>query len=278
MIVTWSRGTADHNMPEELLVALGDCTRAHPWWQARAALTVALLRRIGVPPRARLLDAGCGWGVTLEAVARHGYDADGMDISRRVLERLDQPGRRLIEADIEQELREVVDPYDAVLALDVLEHLDDDRGAIRRLLGLVRLGGWLIVSVPALPELYSEFDAVQGHRRRYVPETLRAAFDGAPISSLTTFWWGAWMVPLLRRRMRRRPPAVAPGPDTSDVADSLQTYRRYLRLPSWPGPSFMRLAFACEEKLAVSQRLSIGTSLFAFARKEAAPAPGSASR
>ena len=59
----------------------------------------------------------------------------------------------------------------------MIEHLDDDAAALASLGRLVRPGGTLIVSVPALPELFSEFDQVQGHRRRYQPDDLRAAFD-----------------------------------------------------------------------------------------------------
>jgi SAM-dependent methyltransferase len=254
-------------MPQELLTELGERTRAHPWWQARASLTAALLKRLQVLPPARVLDAGCGWGVTLDALEARGYRVDGLDISRPALERLDRPDRRLIEADLQADLPEVEPLYDAVLALDVIEHLDDDRAAVRRLLALVRPGGWLVVSVPALPELFAEFDAVQGHRRRYLPETLRAAFEDMPATSLQTFWWGAWMVPLVRFQRRGRGTVHASGPGMAGPAASLRIYRRYLRLPPRPGPLLMRLAFSFEKRFALSRRLSTGTSLFAIARR-----------
>jgi 2-polyprenyl-3-methyl-5-hydroxy-6-metoxy-1,4-benzoquinol methylase len=267
MITTWSRGSAEHNMPEELLVELTELTHAHPWWHARAKLTRSLLHRLGLRPPSHILDAGCGWGITLEHLERVGYRVDGMDISRRALELLDRPGRALFEADLEAELPEITSPYEAVLALDVLEHLDDDHGAARRLLGLVRPGGWLIVSVPALPELHSEFDEVQGHRRRYLPETLRAVFDGAPLASLETFWWGSWMVPILRRQRRQRISAPVSTEAGGVDHSSVRTYREYLELPPWPGPALLRLAFACERLPALAKRLRVGTSLFAVARR-----------
>ena len=121
--------------------------------------------------RPHILDVGCGWGVTLEALEKSGYHVLGMDISRRTLESLDRPDRRLVEADLANPWQ-IAAASDAVLALDVIEHLDDDRAAVARLEMLVRPGGVLIVSVPALPDLFSEFDAIQGHRRRYLPETL----------------------------------------------------------------------------------------------------------
>ena len=82
MIEHWSEGVADLNMAEEILVDLAGTIRRHPWWQARAALTLALLKTLQVVPPARVLDAGCGWGVTLDALEKQGYQATGMDVSR----------------------------------------------------------------------------------------------------------------------------------------------------------------------------------------------------
>ena len=87
-------------MDEAILVDLAGLIERHPWWTARAALTLKLLDRLGVRPPARVLDAGCGWGVTLSALERRGHEAVGLDVSRRALERLDAPGRSLVEADL----------------------------------------------------------------------------------------------------------------------------------------------------------------------------------
>jgi SAM-dependent methyltransferase len=261
MIETWSEGSAEAHMPEEVLVDLGGLVRRHPWWEARSRLTLALLDRLGVRPPARVLDAGCGWGTTLEALERAGYRAAGMDVSRRMLERLDcdRPDRRLFVADLTQPLPDGIEAFDAVLALDVIEHIDDDRGAVSRLSELVRPGGLVIVSVPALPRFFTEFDAIQGHRRRYLPETLRAAFDGSELEVERTFWWGRWLVPVLGRQRRK-----SKGRGGESAAE---TYRRYLTLPPWPGPAVMRLGFAMEQSRALGGRLHTGTSLFAVARR-----------
>ena len=72
MIVTWSKGAADDNMPEDLLLAVFEKVRRHPWWQARARLAVAILQKESVLPPARVLEAGCGWGTNLEALAKAG--------------------------------------------------------------------------------------------------------------------------------------------------------------------------------------------------------------
>jgi SAM-dependent methyltransferase len=259
VITTWSEGCADENMAESILVELAGVVRAHPWWRARARLTLALLERLGVRVPARVLDAGCGWGTTLEALERRGYHAAGMDISRRTLEQLDRPGRALYVADLTRELAAGDGGFDAVLALDVIEHIDDDCAALARLGNLARPGGVVIVSVPALPEFFTEFDEIQGHRRRYLPATLRAAFDASGLSVEQVFWWGQWLIPMLRRQRRRRR-GVAGEPAAA-------TYRRYLKLPPWPAPLALALGFALEHKKALDGKLQTGTSLFACARR-----------
>jgi 2-polyprenyl-3-methyl-5-hydroxy-6-metoxy-1,4-benzoquinol methylase len=260
MIATWTEGHADEHMDEAILVELGSAVRRHPWWMARARLTIGVLERAGLRPHARVLDAGCGWGVTLEALERRGYKVTGLDVSRRALDGLDRPDRELVVADLTQPLPGSVTPFDAVLALDVIEHLDDDREAVARLGELARPGGGVVVvSVPARPDLFSEFDEVQGHRRRYLPETLRAAFQGTGLELESIFWWGAWLEPMLRRRRSRRIARTSESP--------ARTYARYLRLPPWPGPWVLRAGFALEHSRALGQRLGTGTSLFAVARR-----------
>jgi 2-polyprenyl-3-methyl-5-hydroxy-6-metoxy-1,4-benzoquinol methylase len=132
LIISCSKGKADDNMPESILAKLSGIVRSHPWWQARAELTLALFCQLGIEPPARVLDVGCGWAVTLEALESRGYSVVGLDVSRRTLERVDRPDRTLIEADTTQPLPDEIEPFDVVLALDVIEHLDDDRQAIQR--------------------------------------------------------------------------------------------------------------------------------------------------
>ena len=260
VITTWSQGIADDHMAESILVDLAALIHCHPWWNARSNLTSALLCRLGVKPPARVFDAGCGWGTTLESLEFHGFKVTGMDVSRRALEILDRPDRDLIQADLAYPIPNCADLYDAVLALDVIEHIDDDHDAITKLGQIVRPGGWVIVSVPARPDLWTEFDEIQGHRRRYLPETLKAAFEGGPLELDRFFWWGQWLLPLIRMQ---RSKAKRRGTAES----STEIYRRYLKLPPWPGPLVLKAGFAMEQRKALDGKLQTGTSLFAVARR-----------
>ncbi|MGB8354454.1 MAG: class I SAM-dependent methyltransferase [Chthoniobacteraceae bacterium] len=258
MIRTWSHGVADENMPEAMLVETLERVRRHPWWAARAELALAVLQSEAVAPPACVLDVGCGWGVNLDALENAGYETAGLDVSRQIIDLIDRPGRQLIEADLNQPLPSGHELYAGALLLDVIEHLDDDRGTLCRIAPLVQPGGVLVVSVPALPMLFSDFDHIQGHRRRYVPETLRAAFDGSGFAVQKIFWWGGWMVPVLKR-MRRK--------SVAKVQETPKTYADYLRLPPWPALVLMKCLYAWEHRRALQGKLDTGTSLFAVARR-----------
>ena len=100
-------------------------------------------------------------------------------------------------------------PVDAVVALNVLEHLEDDVAALTEMAGYVRPGGRVVLWVPAYQRLYGEFDRVVGHWRRYEPESMRATMVAAgldvsvcrPVNLLGGLAW--WLA--VRRGDVRRP-------------------------------------------------------------------------
>jgi SAM-dependent methyltransferase len=79
--------------------------------------------------------------------------------------------------------------FDLVLALDVLEHLEDDAAGLSEAAQLLKPSGLLLVTVPALPSLWGGQDVVSHHHRRYTKRTLYGAFDRAqlPRPSVTYF-------------------------------------------------------------------------------------------
>ena len=64
-------------------------------------------------------------------------------------------------------------PFDTIILLDVLEHIEDDVELLRRLRRQLAPGGTLLLKVPAIAALYNPLDAAVGHYRRYSPTTLR---------------------------------------------------------------------------------------------------------
>jgi len=262
MIVTWSKGIADYNMAEDILVELAAVMNRHPWWRARAKLALAILNEAGIHPPARVLDAGCGSGILLDSLEQCGYQVSGLDIARKSLERIDRPDRRLIEADLTRCEPPESESFDAILLLDVLEHLDDEKVVLRTLGRVLKPGGLAVISVPARPDLFSEFDEIQGHRRRYVPESLESAFRDTGLKVERLMWWGSWLVPTLALQRQRR--KGQPGEPAST------TYLRYLRTPPWPATRLMKLAFDWEHTRTLRGKNRTGTSLVALARADSA--------
>ena len=64
--------------------------------------------------------------------------------------------------------------FDTLLYVDVLEHIEDDRGEMLRAASRLAPGGHVVVLSPAHPWLYSPFDAAIGHYRRYTRKSLSA--------------------------------------------------------------------------------------------------------
>ena len=65
-------------------------------------------------------------------------------------------------------------PYDTVICLNVLEHVEDDAQSLSAIRTLLRPGGRLVLLVPALPALYGTLDRALGHYRRYTRRELEA--------------------------------------------------------------------------------------------------------
>lgn len=86
----------------------------------------------------------------------------------------DRPEVAVRQFDVDAKL-DLGEPVESVVAINVLEHIDDDAGALRSLADLVTPGGSIVLWVPGYQQLYGEFDRKVGHVRRYTPATLADA-------------------------------------------------------------------------------------------------------
>ena len=105
---------------------------------------------------------------------------------------------------------------DVVVALDVLEHLDDDRRALGEILRVLRPGGVLLTTVPAYPFLWSSHDEALGHRRRYRRAELRERVSSAGFEVMLCSYVMGSILPVaiavrLVERLWRRPGPAESG-------------------------------------------------------------------
>jgi SAM-dependent methyltransferase len=150
----------------------------HWWYQGRRNVLERAIERLGLPPRARILDAGCGSGRNMVELAPHG-EVTGVELSHTSVERA---RARHVGEVLEGSMMDMPfddQHFDLAVTLDVIEHLEDDVGALRELRRVTKPGGALLVTVPAYQWLWSGHDEVNHHHRRYNRRTLLRAAESA---------------------------------------------------------------------------------------------------
>jgi SAM-dependent methyltransferase len=150
----------------------------HWWYRGRRRVLRAVLDSLELPPAAKVLDAGSGSGRTLDELADYGRP-HGMELNPLGVEAARRRGHRDVRAGALEAIPFEDASFDLVTCLDVIEHTDDDVVSLRELRRVTRPGGWLVVTVPAHPSLWSRHDEVNGHRRRYTRRTLLTAAEAA---------------------------------------------------------------------------------------------------
>ncbi|MBI3910246.1 MAG: class I SAM-dependent methyltransferase, partial [Armatimonadetes bacterium] len=131
---------------------------------------------------------GCGTGGLLrQLAATPGVEAVGLDVYPTALRLCPSAGIRGLVLGSAERLPFASDTFHAVTALDVLEHLEDDRAAVREIARVLVLGGVVVATVPAYQWLWSGHDEALHHRRRYVASEIRRLFTdaGLQVSRLT---------------------------------------------------------------------------------------------
>jgi 2-polyprenyl-3-methyl-5-hydroxy-6-metoxy-1,4-benzoquinol methylase len=133
--------------------------------------------------RGDVLEVGAGIGVTTQALGSPAVrswtalEPDprmGEDLERRLQTCSARHGFSARRAHGTIRSLEESPRFDAILYIDVLEHIENDRGELEQAARRLRPGGKLCVLSPALASLFSEFDARIGHHRRYSRTTLVA--------------------------------------------------------------------------------------------------------
>jgi SAM-dependent methyltransferase len=81
--------------------------------------------------------------------------------------------------------------FDLVVAFEVIEHIEDDAGALAAWTSHLRPGGWLLLSTPAWQKRFGPADEMVGHFRRYDPPVLRSRLAGAGLTDVELVHFGA---------------------------------------------------------------------------------------
>ncbi len=237
----------------------------HYWFRVRTAIIVSAVRRLALrlAPGYGVLEVGCGTGHVLRALARtctrgqvYGLEpfSEGAALARQrvgctvaVGELRDHPFDRA---------------FDIVGLFDVIEQVDDDVDLLARAGALLRPAGRVVVTVPAHPALWSDFDIASGHRRRYSTVMLERSLTRAGLRTeyLTPIMSLLYPMAWVGRRSR--------GVGERPVRSAEEVVAHELRLPPAPLNQLAFWALRAEAVLVAHQwRLPWGTSLLAVARR-----------
>ena len=162
----------------ELFEYIYETEQKHFWHIGRKEIIFDLICRLPTNIRdIRMLEVGCGNGSVLSYLKQHGINIEGADIFIEGLKFCRQrigPGG-LYQADIMA--LPFVQNYDMVGAFDVLEHLVDDDKALREINTALKPGGLLLITVPANKFVWSYWDEVSHHKRRYSEKEIKAKVE-----------------------------------------------------------------------------------------------------
>ena len=229
--------------------------KKHWWFVTRKKIVLDTIDRyLNKSDNAKVLDIGCGTGVMLNALEEVGR-AYGMDMSDDAI----NFSKEIFNGKVEKGSLPDQVPYeksffDLITALDVIEHVDRDIDSLKAIRSLLVPGGNVVITVPAYMFLWSSFDEMNEHKRRYTRTELKtklvqAGFTIEKISYYNTLLFPVVFVVRMLNNILKRDGA-------SDVD-----------MPSRPVNFVLEKIFGIEKYLLRYFNLPFGVSVLAVVRK-----------
>ena len=177
---------------------------SHWWFVGRRTIIRGIVTAV-FPPRAgrRVIDIGCGTGANIASFAAD-YDVTGYDLSQKAIgyARKRFPDVDFVLDDAAKHLA-AIEPRNGgvnhfLLLNDVLEHIEDDYAFLNTIVDSAPTAAWLLITVPADPELWSNHDESHGHFRRYTRDSLQALLDSVDVDVVYTTHFNTRLYPLVK--------------------------------------------------------------------------------
>jgi SAM-dependent methyltransferase len=207
------------------------------WFCERRAILARFIRSLGQPGVS--LDIGAATGGNSQVLKKAGWSTLALDLNEIASGLAHKRGLSTTRADAHS-LPLANNSVDFVIALDVLEHLDDDTKAVLEIKRVLKLGGVTLISVPCDMQLWSQHDVMVGHRRRYSALSLTRLIRSAELEIDGLWNWNVLLRPFAtsHRRCASNNPIKIP-PTANRILKLIIATERYLPVDSLPGLSLM---------------------------------------
>lgn len=170
---------------------------SHWWFVAYRRIIDSVIGRLRLPAQARILDAGCGNGANFPMLSRHGEVYASEKDAQALLSACSRKKSVVVvtqEALPQCSFRDGF--FDLIVLLEVLEHVEDDRAALRNLNVKLKENGRMLVTVPAFPWLWSRHDVLNHHFRRYTRQSLKDVLQESHYHVQSIRYFNFWLFPV----------------------------------------------------------------------------------
>jgi len=174
----------------------------HFWIEHRFNIFKAISRKINIcRQNLRVADIGCGHGLLqCQLKDRFNWAVDGYDLNQAALRNSIASDQTVEFYDINERHDDLESLYDVIFLFDVIEHIEVEGAFLDSVKFHLKKDGFLVVNVPAAPWLFSRYDKVAGHFRRYTWKTLNDTLQSSGFSPITCTYWGLLYIPLIVAR------------------------------------------------------------------------------
>lgn len=176
---------------------LQQTSEEHFWYRARRLLISNLLQTAlkNNDPERRIIEIGCGTGIQLPLLAQYG-SVEGLDLIPESIAEIKKTGFPGRVHNIETETLEE-SSADVIACFDVLEHLQNDQAALKKISHALKPNGIFLFSVPATPWLFGPHDRAASHYRRYNRKEVEKKLNQSGLEIKLIGHWNSWLFPAI---------------------------------------------------------------------------------
>lgn len=160
-------------MEKYLYKDLDEREGVHFWHVSKRQTALAILKRFYGDKKIKILDLGCGTGANMKALGKFG-EVWGVDVAVEAIGFCKKKGLTRVKLASTKKLPFKNEEFDLVTMFDVLEHVEE-KETLKEVSRILKKDGSLLITVPAYSWLWSKWDEVLHHKRRYSALTLRTA-------------------------------------------------------------------------------------------------------